>query len=156
MLRRDRVWVEGSSAAARPYRDARRDGVAWGVAAPAFAAIKIAKIQYDSPGSDTGSNSSLDAEYVVIENTGNSRVNIDRWVLKDRAGHRYTFDSFRLRGGARLRCTRARGTTTGTTSTRTPAPTSGTTTGDTATLTDDNGHRRDRCRYSGGGTSVNC
>ena len=51
--------------------------VAWLVAAfsliavPAQAApatVYIYKVYFDSPGSDTGSNSSLNAEYVVIRN----------------------------------------------------------------------------------------
>jgi hypothetical protein len=37
---------------------------------PVAAAVKIDRVQYDSPGSDTGSNTSLNAEYVVIKNTG--------------------------------------------------------------------------------------
>ena len=39
--------------------------------AAASAAVRIAKIQYDPPGSDTGTNSHLNMEYVVLKNTGN-------------------------------------------------------------------------------------
>lgn len=42
-------------------------GIPAGVAS---AAIKIVKIQYDSPGTDDGSNASLNNEFVVIKNTG--------------------------------------------------------------------------------------
>jgi hypothetical protein len=41
------------------------------IATPAQAApatVYISKVYFDSPGSDTGSNSSLNAEYVVIKN----------------------------------------------------------------------------------------
>ena len=41
-----------------------------GLAAEASAAVKIIeKIYFDPPGADTGSNSSLNHEYVVIKNT---------------------------------------------------------------------------------------
>jgi hypothetical protein len=43
------------------------------LASPASAAIRITKIYFDSPGADTGSNTSLNAEYVVIKNTGTTR-----------------------------------------------------------------------------------
>jgi hypothetical protein len=42
-------------------------------AGPANAAIRIRKIAFDPPGSDTGSNTSLKQEFVVIKNTGNRR-----------------------------------------------------------------------------------
>ena len=45
-----------------------------GLASPAYAAIRITKIYFDSPGADTGTNKSLNAEYVQIKNTGKVRV----------------------------------------------------------------------------------
>ena len=36
--------------------------------ASAAPAVRILKIQYDSPGSDTGSNTSLNGEWVVLKN----------------------------------------------------------------------------------------
>jgi hypothetical protein len=125
-------------------------------AASAAAAIKISKIQYDSPGTDDGSNSSLNAEYVVIKNTGNRRVSLEGWVLKDRANHRYTFGSFRLRGGGSVTIH----TGTGNDTRRHVYQDSGAyiwnNDGDTAVLRDDSGRRIDRCSYPGGETSVTC
>ena len=43
-----------------------------GLPPPASAAIRITKIYFDSPGADTGSNTSLNAEYVVIKEHGNA------------------------------------------------------------------------------------
>src|SRR5215218_5245707 len=40
------------------------------VSADAASAIQITKVYYNSPGSDTGSNTSLNAEWVRITNTG--------------------------------------------------------------------------------------
>jgi hypothetical protein len=52
------------------------------IALPASAAIRITKVQYDPPGSDTGSNSSLNAEWVKIKNTGDKAKSLRRWKLR--------------------------------------------------------------------------
>jgi hypothetical protein len=44
----------------------------------AAGAIKINRIYFDSPGSDTGSNSSLNAEWIRLKNTGNSARQLQR------------------------------------------------------------------------------
>ncbi|MFL6047515.1 MAG: lamin tail domain-containing protein [Propionibacteriaceae bacterium] len=60
----------------------------------------IYKVYFDSPGSDTGSNSSLNAEYVVIRNGDNLSHSVSGWTVRDAAGHCYTFpDGFRLGAG---------------------------------------------------------
>src|SRR6478609_2776141 len=52
--------------------------------AQALPAIMIYKVQYNSPGSDTGSNTSLNAEYVVIKNTTRSNRVLTGWTLRDK------------------------------------------------------------------------
>jgi hypothetical protein len=47
--------------------------VAAALVSTAPAAIKIAKIRFDPPGADTGSNSSINEEWIILRNTGNSR-----------------------------------------------------------------------------------
>jgi hypothetical protein len=72
------------------------------IAAQANAAgtVYIYKAYFDSPGSDTGSNSSLNAEYVVIKNGDDVSHSVSGWTVRDAAGHRYTFpDGFRLGAG---------------------------------------------------------
>ena len=70
------------------------------VQANAAGTVYIYKVYYNSPGSDTGSNSSLNAEYVVIRNGDNASHSISGWTVRDAAGHRYTFpDGFRLGAG---------------------------------------------------------
>jgi hypothetical protein len=73
------------------------------IATPAQAApatVYIYKVYYNSPGSDTGSNSSLNAEYVVIRNGDDVSHSVSGWTVRDAAGHRYTFpDGFRLGAG---------------------------------------------------------
>jgi hypothetical protein len=72
------------------------------VAAPAQAApatVYIYKVYFDSPGSDRGSNSSLNAEYVVIRNGDNVSHSVSGWTVRDKAGHVYKFGSLRLGAG---------------------------------------------------------
>jgi hypothetical protein len=66
-------------------------------AAPA--AIKIVKVYYDSPGSDYGSNASLNNEWIRLKNTGSHSRQLRDWKIKDTAGHTYWFNSLRLRPG---------------------------------------------------------
>lgn len=125
--------------------------------ASALAAIKIDRIRYDPPGSDTGSNAHLNEEYIVITNTGNSRVNIGAWSIRDVAGHRYDFaDGVRIRPGASIFVHTGSGDDTA----RRKYWDSGNyiwnNDGDTAVLRDDNGRRKDRCQYDGGGETANC
>jgi hypothetical protein len=69
--------------------------------AVAAGAIQLGKVQYDSPGSDGGSNSSLNAEWVRIRNTSSSAKSLAGWTLRDTANHVYRFPSgFKLAAGA--------------------------------------------------------
>jgi hypothetical protein len=127
-----------------------------GSASAASAAIKISKIQYDSPGTDDGSNSSLNQEFVVLKNTGNRRVSLEGWVLKDVANHRYTFGSFRLRAGKSVKIHTGSGNDDRNDLFQDSGAYIWNNDGDTATLNDEGGSRVDRCRYAGGETSVDC
>ncbi|SCG58976.1 Lamin Tail Domain [Micromonospora coxensis] len=88
------------------------------VAAPARAAtpaVQIAKVYYNSPGSDTGSNSSLNAEYVRLTNRRSTTINLKYWTLRDKANHVYTFSGdFRLASGASVHIHTGKGTNTST------------------------------------------
>ncbi|MER5720388.1 lamin tail domain-containing protein [Streptomyces sp. NPDC002132] len=65
--------------------------------------VEISAVQYDSPGRDDRSNRSLNKEWVELTNTTRHAVNLDGWTLKDRQGHTYTFDHYRLAGRATVR-----------------------------------------------------
>jgi hypothetical protein len=69
------------------------------VQANAAGTVYISKVYFDSPGSDTGSNSSLNAEYVVIKNGDNVSHSISGWTVRDAAGHVYKFATLRLGAG---------------------------------------------------------
>ena len=76
----------------------------------ALGAIKIKAIYFDPPGSDTGSNSHLNKEYVVIKNTGNSARQLRRWKLFDQGRiHTYRFPRFKLRAGRSVKVHTGRG-----------------------------------------------
>ncbi|MFF0561831.1 lamin tail domain-containing protein [Streptomyces sp. NPDC004266] len=65
--------------------------------------VEISAVQADSPGRDTRSNRSLNAEWVEIANTGRHSVDLDGWTLKDEDGHRHKFNDFRLAGRSTVR-----------------------------------------------------
>ena len=68
------------------------------LAAPsAVAAVKIFHIQYNSPGRDSGTNRSLNLEYVYLWNTSTSRaVQLRGWTVRDQEGNVYRFPRYRL------------------------------------------------------------
>lgn len=80
-------------------------GMLVGSAAEASAAIRFKEIQYESPGPDDGSNESLNAEFVVIKNTGSRAKRMGGWKLVDKRTAAqggdvvYRFPTFRLRPG---------------------------------------------------------
>ena len=49
--------------------------------------MKIPQIYFDSPGSDNGSNKSLNAEWVKIKNVTHSHKTITGWPLRDASSH---------------------------------------------------------------------
>src|SRR6478672_5243854 len=59
--------------------------------AQAAAAVKISRIYYNSPGTDTRSNTSLNAEYVTLQNMTSRTQVITGWTIRDAVGHTYKF-----------------------------------------------------------------
>ncbi|HVX44902.1 MAG TPA: lamin tail domain-containing protein [Mycobacteriales bacterium] len=128
-------------------------------ATPANAAyaMKFGKIQYDSPGSDNRSNSSLNAEWVRLWNTTGRSVNLTGWRLNDKAGHTYTFSRFTLGPNRSVRIHTGRGANTASDRYWGSGNYIWNNDGDTAALRDAAGHVIDRCSWSGReGGSKNC
>jgi hypothetical protein len=133
------------------------------VAAPAQAApatVYIYKVYFDSPGSDTGSSSSLNAEYVVIRNGDNVSHFVSGWTVRDKAGHVYKFGSLRLGAGKQAIIHTGDGT-----SYTTSASTHlywgrewyvWNNTGDKVILRRADGSLKDTCTYSGAGSKKYC
>ena len=84
------------------------------VPAQAAGSVHLTKIYYNSPGTDTRSNASLNAEYVVITNTTGAAVQLKGWTLTDASNHRYTFGTFTLAKGKSVTVHTGRGTNTAT------------------------------------------
>jgi len=95
--------------------------LAWAVvlvgAGPAQAAtpVKITLIYYNSPGSDTRANTSLNAEYVVLKNTTTRTQGITGWTVRDAAGHVYKFPTTTLAAGRTITLRTGKGTNSSTT-----------------------------------------
>jgi hypothetical protein len=89
------------------------------VAAPSLSSaatppVKISYAKYDSPGSDTGSNLSLNGEYIVIKNTTSTNRSLTGWTLRDKTGYTYRFPTFTLRAGATVTVHTGKGTASST------------------------------------------
>ncbi|MER5745720.1 lamin tail domain-containing protein [Streptomyces sp. NPDC002225] len=87
------------------------------LAAPASAAkheggLHLGKIQYDSPGKDDRSNTSLNAEWVDIHNNGRTKLQLKGYKLKDNTGYTYTFGSRTVAAGKTVRVHTGKGKNT--------------------------------------------
>jgi Lamin Tail Domain len=118
---------------------------------PAQAAnrMQIHKIYYNSPGKDTGSNTSLNAEWVELQNTSGSKISLKGWRLHD-AGtkHTYTFGTYTINAHGSVRIHTGKGSNTQTNRYWGLSWYVWNNTGDTATLQDNHSNRIDRCSYS--------
>jgi Lamin Tail Domain len=124
------------------------------VATPAEAAtprVEITKVYYDSPGKDTGSNTSLNNEWVRLTSRRTFTVNLKGWTIRDLAGHVYTFRSdFRLGPGERVWIHTGTGTNTATDRYWNRGWYVWNNSGDRATLRNADGNVVDRCSWDGG------
>ena len=84
--------------------------------APASAAycVSIYRIYYNSPGSDTGSNTSLNGEWIQLHNKCSSSRSLTNAKIKDYVGHTYTFGTYTLGGGRYVKVHTGKGTNTST------------------------------------------
>jgi hypothetical protein len=136
-------------------------GIGAATASPAFAAaarpstpatghrIQIDKIHYNSPGPDTGSNSSLNHEWVRLLNTSSSNISLTHWTLRDAAGHVFLFHRYTLGAHSTVKIRTGHGTSTQTDRYWNQSWYIWNNTGDTATLADSHGGTVDSCTYTG-------
>jgi len=85
--------------------------VAAGLLVPATAAgaakakpakVRIYKVYYDSPGSDRGSNASLNKEWVALKNYGGTARDLYGYTVRDKSSHVYKFGHVSLKPGKRI------------------------------------------------------
>ena len=118
-------------------------------AATAGHRIQIDKIYYNSPGTDDGSNSSLNHEWVRLYNTSSSKISLRHWTLSDAAGHTFKFATYSLGAHSTVKIRTGHGSPTQTNRYWNQDWYIWNNTGDTATLADSNGGTVDSCSYTG-------
>lgn len=119
-------------------------------------AVRLTYVQYDSPGTDTGTNRSLNAEWVRIKNFSSTRKTLSGWTLRDRQGHVYRFGTFRLGAGKSVRVHTGSGTNTATDRYWRRGWYVWNNTGDRATLKNRAGTTVDTCRWGDGDGTTSC
>lgn len=127
------------------------------LAGPANAAIRFGKIQYDSPGSDTGSNRSLNAEWFIVKNTGGKAKSLAGWKVRDRTGFVFKFPSgYKLGAGKSVKVHTGKGSNTKSNLYWKQGSYVWNNDGDKATLKNKGGKVIDTCVWGNGSGSINC
>jgi len=83
-----------------------------GQTGPATGTVIFSRIQYDAPGTDSGSNGSLNTEFFKLKNTTKANINLNGWTVRDQQNIVYKFPSLTLRAGSELLVHSGKGTTT--------------------------------------------
>jgi len=84
-----------------------------GPAEAATPSLRFHGAQYDSPGSDNRSATSLNNEWVSLVNSGSRSVNLNHYTIRDKSNHVYTFGNVTIAGnGGRLWLHTGKGTNT--------------------------------------------
>jgi len=127
-------------------------------ASPAYASggVHFTKVSFDSPGSDTGSNLSLNAEWARVTNSSSTARNLNGWTVRDIAGHVYRFGAFTLRPGKSVRLHTGHGSNTRTDVYWRQSWYVWNNDGDKAILKNSSGTKVDTCRWSGSGSVASC
>lgn len=128
------------------------------MAVPAEAAspVQIYRVYFDSPGKDTGSNTSLNGEWVQLFNTTKVTKQLKGVKLRDKTGYTYTFGSFKLGGRKSVYVHTGRGKNTAKHLYWGRGSYVWNNTGDTAYLLYPSGARADSCSWTSKGSSKYC
>ena len=124
--------------------------------AEAAPAVRFTKAQYNSPGSDTGSNYSLNAEWIRITNYRSTDRVLTDWTIRDKTGYVFTFPTFTLKAGASVRVHTGSGTDSKTDLYWGRTWYVWNNTGDKAYLRTPSRTTHDTCAWGSGGTAVSC
>jgi hypothetical protein len=124
--------------------------------ASAAPAVKISYVYFDSPGSDSGTNTSLNAEYVRIKNVSSTNKSIAGWTLRDKTGYTYRFPTFTLKAGATVTVHTGKGTASSTHRYYNRTWYVWNNSGDTAYLKDSSGKTVHTCSWTSAGSTKTC
>jgi hypothetical protein len=114
----------------------------------AAGSVHLYKVYYDSPGTDTRSTTSLNAEYVQIRNTTTKAVSLKGWTLVDAANHKYVFGTYSLGKGKTVTIRTGKGTDTAANRYQNRGAYVWNNDKDTATLKKTSGGKVDTCSYN--------
>jgi hypothetical protein len=134
-------------------------GIVLGLPQPAGAAtpaVRIVKVQYDSPGPDTRTNASLNAEWVALRNTTARTVTVTGWTLRDAQNHVYALGTLTLGARATVYVHTGKGTRTAAHRYWGSGNYVWNNTGDKAILRDAAGRTLQTCSWGRGAGSVSC
>src|SRR4051794_22307768 len=124
--------------------------------AAAAGCVEIYRVYFDSPGSDYGSNTSLNAEWIQLKNRCSTAKSLTGWKIRDISGHTYRFGTYSLRGGTTVKVHTGSGTNTATNRYWGSGWYIWNNTGDKAWLRNAGGTTVDTCSFSGAGDSAYC
>jgi len=110
--------------------------------------VVIHEIYYNSPGSDRGSNSSLNAEWVELHNPSARAVSLTHWTLRDKAHHVYKFGNYSLKAHGYVKVHTGKGSNTPANRYWGHSWYIWNNNGDAATLENSGGTVQSRCSYS--------
>jgi hypothetical protein len=115
---------------------------------PTTSGIAISAIYFDSPGADTGTNASVDGEWVQVKNGSTSSRVLTGWTISDASSHKFTFPTYTLTAGKTVKVHSGSGTKTSASLYWRQSSYIWNNGGDTATLRSSTGSTVDACSYT--------
>ena len=119
--------------------------------------MRLAKVQYDPPGDDDGSNTSLNKEYVQIRNAGEKPWTLTGWSIRDVTGYKFAFpEGFTVQPGDTVTIHTGSGKNRALHLYWGQGSYVWNNTGDKVTFKNSSGKVVDTCSYAGDGSYVTC
>ena len=120
-------------------------------------AMRLAKVQYDPPGDDDGSNTSLNKEYVQVRNAGAKPWTLTGWSIRDVSGYKFAFpEGFTVQPGDTVTIHTGSGKNRALHLYWGQGSYVWNNTGDKVTFKNSSGKVVDTCAYAGDGSYVTC
>jgi hypothetical protein len=120
-------------------------------------AMRLAKVQYDSPGEDDGSNTSLNKELVQVRNFGEKPWTLTGWSIRDVTGYKFAFtEGFTVQPGDTVTIHTGSGKNRALHLYWGQGSYVWNNTGDKVTFKNSSGKVVDTCSYAGDGSYVTC